>query len=148
MISLKRSWRTFLQVFDRLKLPAINPVSKQRQEELQRLDGAKHPGKYSQLQSTGRADCRIPIRNYVVRIVGQYGLANSRFTVAELAEMGVRRISLGSALSRTALTAFLRAARERLNQGTFTFADDAASYYILNAMFKDAAVRATQNPGI
>lgn len=71
------------------------------------------------------------------------GLANSRFTVAELAEMGVRRISLGSALSRTALTAFLRAAREMLNQGTFTFANDAASYHSVNAMFKDAEVKAT-----
>jgi 2-methylisocitrate lyase-like PEP mutase family enzyme len=93
-------------------------------------------------------------RNEIVTVVSSVdrpvnvvmGLANSRFTVAELAEMGVRRISLGSALSRTALTAYLQAAREMLNQGTFTFADDAASYYILNAMFKDAAVRATQNP--
>jgi 2-methylisocitrate lyase-like PEP mutase family enzyme len=71
------------------------------------------------------------------------GLANCRFTVAELAEMGVRRVSLGSALSRTALTAFLRAVREMRNQGTFAFADDAASYVSVNTMFKDAEVQAT-----
>ena len=63
------------------------------------------------------------------------GLANNRLTVADLAEMGVRRISIGSALSRTALAAFLRAAHEMRNQGTFTFADDAVSYSSMNAMF-------------
>jgi 2-methylisocitrate lyase-like PEP mutase family enzyme len=40
------------------------------------------------------------------------GLAGAAFSVDELAAAGVRRISLGSALSRAALGAFLRAARE------------------------------------
>ena len=40
----------------------------------------------------------------------------------------MRRISLGSALSRAALGAFLRAAREVRERGTFTFADRAASF--------------------
>lgn len=56
------------------------------------------------------------------------GLKNSAFSVQELAELGVRRISVGSALSRAALGAFMRAAQEMRERGTFTFADDALAY--------------------
>ncbi len=58
------------------------------------------------------------------------GLSGSKtpFSVAMLAELGVRRISLGSALSRAALGAFLRAAREIREHGTFTFAGEALPY--------------------
>jgi 2-methylisocitrate lyase-like PEP mutase family enzyme len=48
-------------------------------------------------------------------------------TVAELAEAGVRRISLGGALARAALTALLRAATEMREQGSFGWAADLAS---------------------
>jgi methylisocitrate lyase len=48
-------------------------------------------------------------------------LANGGFTtVAELALAGVRRISIGGALARVALTAFLEAAEEISKEGTFT----------------------------
>jgi 2-methylisocitrate lyase-like PEP mutase family enzyme len=56
------------------------------------------------------------------------GLAGAPFSVDDLAAAGVRRISLGSALPRAALGAFLRAAREVGERGTFTFAADAASF--------------------
>jgi 2-methylisocitrate lyase-like PEP mutase family enzyme len=56
------------------------------------------------------------------------GLSCAAFSVADLAAVGVRRISLGSALSRAALGAFLRAAREVKERGTFTFANAAASF--------------------
>jgi 2-methylisocitrate lyase-like PEP mutase family enzyme len=56
------------------------------------------------------------------------GLAGAPFSVDQLAAAGVRRISLGSALSRAASGAFLRAAREVKERGTFTFADSAASF--------------------
>ncbi|SRR6266540_18365 len=46
-------------------------------------------------------------------------------SVADLAALGVKRISLGSALSRVALDAFFRAAQELREQGTFNFADRA-----------------------
>jgi 2-methylisocitrate lyase-like PEP mutase family enzyme len=49
--------------------------------------------------------------------------------------MGVRRISVGSALCRAALGAFLRAAREMREQGTFTFADEAVSFRDVSGMF-------------
>lgn len=58
-------------------------------------------------------------------LMGAPGMA---FSVAELSAMGVRRISVGSALSRAALGAFLRASREVLEQGTFTFGEEAVSY--------------------
>jgi hypothetical protein len=59
----------FLQVFDRLELTAVDPASKQRQEELQRLDGAKHRRQYSELQLIER-----PRLKRAVRIVGYYGI--------------------------------------------------------------------------
>jgi 2-methylisocitrate lyase-like PEP mutase family enzyme len=60
------------------------------------------------------------------------GLKSGSFTVAELASLGVRRISLGSALSRAALGGFLRAAREVRDHGTFRFAEDVPPYAELN----------------
>jgi methylisocitrate lyase len=48
-------------------------------------------------------------------------LVGSDFTtVAELSQLGVRRISVGGALARAAWTAFLRTAREIAERGTFT----------------------------
>ena len=58
-------------------------------------------------------------------------------TVDDLAGAGVKRISLGSALSRAALGALLRAAREVAEQGTFTFAEEAASFAELAPFFED-----------
>ena len=49
------------------------------------------------------------------------GLKGPSFSVSELAGLGVRRISVGSALSRAALGAFWRAAEEIRAEGTFTF---------------------------
>jgi len=62
------------------------------------------------------------------------GLQGVALTVEELGEIGVKRISVGSAFSRAALGAFLRAAREVQDQGTFGFADQAASFAELNKM--------------
>jgi len=56
------------------------------------------------------------------------GLKGSALSVAELAGLGVRRISVGSALTRAALGAFFDAAREIKERGTFTFADKALPY--------------------
>ena len=56
------------------------------------------------------------------------GVKGATWSVDTLASLGVRRISLGSALIRAALGAFVRAGREIRNQGTFRFADEAVSY--------------------
>jgi 2-methylisocitrate lyase-like PEP mutase family enzyme len=63
------------------------------------------------------------------------GLQGVQLSLAELSGLGVRRVSVGSALSRAALGAFLRAAREMKEHGTFSFAEDAAKYADVNAMF-------------
>jgi 2-methylisocitrate lyase-like PEP mutase family enzyme len=67
------------------------------------------------------------------------GLQGVHMSLAELSEIGVKRVSVGSALSRAALGAFLRAAREMKDQGTFTFADEAVSYRDLSAMLTSAS---------
>lgn len=56
------------------------------------------------------------------------GLRGGALSVAELADLGVRRISLGSTMVRAALGAFIRGAREIRERGTFSFAEDAVSY--------------------
>jgi 2-methylisocitrate lyase-like PEP mutase family enzyme len=64
------------------------------------------------------------------------GLQGAQLSVAELDAIGVRRISVGSALYRTALGAFLRAAREMREYGTFAFAKEAASPREISAIFE------------
>jgi 2-methylisocitrate lyase-like PEP mutase family enzyme len=64
------------------------------------------------------------------------GLQGVQLSLAELSAIGVRRVSVGSALSRAALGAFLRAAREMREHGTFAFSADAVNYRDINAMFK------------
>src|SRR5262249_33062896 len=63
------------------------------------------------------------------------GLQGVQLSLAELSAIGVKRVSVGSALSRAALGAFLRAATEMLERGTFTFAEQAANYRDINATF-------------
>jgi 2-methylisocitrate lyase-like PEP mutase family enzyme len=63
------------------------------------------------------------------------GLRGVQLSVAELSMLGVKRISVGSALCRTALGAFLRAAREMKEQGTFHFAKDAVNPQEISAIF-------------
>ena len=56
------------------------------------------------------------------------GTQPERFTLADLSGMGVRRVSVGSALSAAALGAFLRGAREMRETGTFTYTAEAAGF--------------------
>ena len=63
------------------------------------------------------------------------GLQDMQLTLDELSELGVRRVSVGSALARAAIGAFLQAAQEMRAHGTFTFAEDAVKYAYVNAMF-------------
>jgi 2-methylisocitrate lyase-like PEP mutase family enzyme len=63
-------------------------------------------------------------------------LVGSNFTtVAELAELGVRRISVGGALARAAWTGFLLAAREIAEGGSFNALAQAISHAELDASF-------------
>lgn len=55
------------------------------------------------------------------------GIKGKSFSVAELAEAGVRRISLATSLYRAAMTGFLEAVREVRDQGQFGFLDRAVT---------------------
>jgi methylisocitrate lyase len=56
-------------------------------------------------------------------------------TVAELRDLGVRRISVGGALARAAWTGFLEAANEIAKQGTFTSLGRAMPFAEINGLF-------------
>jgi len=56
------------------------------------------------------------------------GLRGAAFSVEQLAAVGVKRISVGGSFARAALGAFVRAAREVREKGTFTYASDAISH--------------------
>ena len=59
------------------------------------------------------------------------------FTVAQLRDLGVRRISVGAALARTAWGAFRRAAEEIAGKGTFEGFAGAEPFARLNAFFAE-----------
>ena len=64
------------------------------------------------------------------------GLSGPSLSLDALARLGVKRVSLGSSLARAAYSAFLQAAREVREKGTFDFARNAVPYAEINAMFK------------
>jgi 2-methylisocitrate lyase-like PEP mutase family enzyme len=66
------------------------------------------------------------------------GLQGVLLSVDELQSMGVRRVSVGGSLARAALGAFLRAAHEIRDEGTFNYTKDAASGNELNESFATA----------
>lgn len=64
------------------------------------------------------------------------GLGPTPLTMAQLAELGVRRISVGAILSRVALGAFYDAAREMAEQGSFSAAERAMPSSRINPMMR------------
>lgn len=63
------------------------------------------------------------------------GLGAVTLDAKTLFGLGVRRISVGGSLARAAMGAFLRAANEMREHGTFTYASTAVSHREINAMF-------------
>ena len=64
------------------------------------------------------------------------GLQGPVLTLPALSALGVKRISVGSALSRCALGAFLRAAQEMRDQGTFSWSEQAVRFSDITALLK------------
>lgn len=64
-------------------------------------------------------------------LIGRPGL----FTVAELEALGVRRVSVGGSLARSAWGGFMRAAKRIADEGSFDGFSDAAPGGELNALF-------------
>jgi 2-methylisocitrate lyase-like PEP mutase family enzyme len=63
------------------------------------------------------------------------GMPGSTFGLSELADAGVRRISVGSALARAAFGAFVNGAREIAEHGTFRFSETAIGFAELDDFF-------------
>jgi 2-methylisocitrate lyase-like PEP mutase family enzyme len=61
------------------------------------------------------------------------GLQGTSFSIEELAAAGVKRISVGGSFARAALGAFVRAAREVKDKGTFTYATETISHADVSA---------------
>jgi 2-methylisocitrate lyase-like PEP mutase family enzyme len=60
---------------------------------------------------------------------------SEKLSVARLTDLGVRRISVGSALAAVAWGAFIRAAREIAENGTFDSLSGAVPFAEINAIF-------------
>jgi 2-methylisocitrate lyase-like PEP mutase family enzyme len=69
-------------------------------------------------------------------LIGASGLS-----VAEAADLGVRRISVGGSLARSAWAGFMRAAQEIAEKGTFTELGSGYSGPALNKMFSGQAAK-------
>jgi 2-methylisocitrate lyase-like PEP mutase family enzyme len=63
--------------------------------------------------------------------------SNVGLKVPDLAALGVRRISVGSALSRAAWTGFIRAAKAMAEEGSFAGFDGSVSFAELNGFFRE-----------
>jgi 2-methylisocitrate lyase-like PEP mutase family enzyme len=68
-----------------------------------------------------------------VNVVMTHG--DPSLTLAQLADAGVKRVSVGGSLSRLALAAFLRGAREMADKGGFTWMRETASSRELKDVF-------------
>src|SRR5712692_8387849 len=86
------------------------------------------------------ADVLYAPRPLTVLISADYG-----FTVADLAALGVRRISVGSALARAAWAGFIRAARALAGEGSFSGFSGSVTFNELNAFFRQDLPRRTHS---
>jgi 2-methylisocitrate lyase-like PEP mutase family enzyme len=85
-----------------------------------------------------KEDITAVVRAVAPKPVNFIALAGG-FSVAELADLGVRRISVGGGLARAAWGGFIRAAKEIAEQGTFGVLAQGASGAEINALFKEHA---------
>lgn len=66
------------------------------------------------------------------------GLRGYPYTMEQLTALGVKRVSLGSSLSRAALSGLINAAREIIDDGTFSFANQSISFDETNALMVES----------
>jgi 2-methylisocitrate lyase-like PEP mutase family enzyme len=83
-----------------------------------------------------REDIRAIVAAVAPKPVNILMSADTGLTVAGLADLGVRRISVGSALARAAWTGFIRAATTIANAGSFAGFDGSTSFAELNDFFR------------
>jgi len=84
-----------------------------------------------------RADIAAVVAAVAPKPVNLLVGATSEFTLADIAAMGVRRVSVGGGMARSAWGGFMRAAKAIADQGSFEGLAGAASGAELNALFRD-----------
>lgn len=82
-----------------------------------------------------REELRALVRAVAPKPLNAIVMASIGLTVTDLAEIGVRRISVGSALARVAWGGFIRAARAIAEKGSFEGLEGAAPFAELNTVF-------------
>src|SRR4051812_407284 len=75
------------------------------------------------------------------------GFADPTLTVDQLSAAGVKRISVGGAMARVALAAFLKCAREMKDKGSFTYVREMATIQELRGAFATGGPLASANVG-
>lgn len=89
-----------------------------------------------------REDLRAIVASLSPKPVNVLMSSHTGLRVSDLAEMGVRRVSVGSALARAAWTGFISAARQIAEEGSFAGLEGAIPFAELNALFqKDSTTR-------
>ena len=90
--------------------------------------------------SATRADIEAIVSAVRPKPVNVLLTSSKVLSIAEVAEIGVRRISVGSALARSAWTGFIHAARTIANEASMAGLDNAVTFGELNGFFhKDHA---------
>jgi 2-methylisocitrate lyase-like PEP mutase family enzyme len=75
------------------------------------------------------------------------GFGPTRFTLTELYEFGVRRVTVGTSFCRAGLTAVVRAAREVLVDGTFNYVDGIHTVADFNELIDPVAATGSNSGG-
>lgn len=83
-----------------------------------------------------REDIRAIVEAVAPKPVNILMSSNVGLTVADLNELGVRRVSVGSSLARTAWTGFMRAAKAIAEDGRFSGFDGSVSFGEINEFFR------------
>jgi 2-methylisocitrate lyase-like PEP mutase family enzyme len=84
-----------------------------------------------------REDIALMVRELAPKPLNVLSVPAMQLGVAELAALGVRRISVGGALARAAWGGFMRAAQEIAQQGSFAALAEAASGAVLDRFFTE-----------
>ncbi len=91
----------------------------------------------------GREEIEIIVAAVSPKPVNVLMSAKTGLRVADVAAMGVRRISVGSSLARAAWTGFVRAAKLIAEEGSFAGFDGMTPYGELNDFFKKDAAKSS-----
>ena len=83
-----------------------------------------------------REDIAAVVQAVAPKPVNVLMAAATELTVTDLAALGVRRISVGSALARVAWGAFMRAARKIADEGRFDLLGDAVPFAEIDRFFR------------